>query len=112
MSMLAGFFPPMENLIPLTVVGTQSLPASTGPAGVLKYGETPFSLKLMPNPGPNLILPLISAIVLLGLIGRAVLLDPALSRCQSMASRLASQFFPQLLRGLPLLPFWTVFIFT
>jgi hypothetical protein len=75
--MLAGFFPPMENLIPLTVVGTQSLPASTGPAGVLKYGETPFSLKLMPNPGPNLILPLISAIVLLGLIGRAVLLDPA-----------------------------------
>ena len=94
MSMLAGFFPPMENLIPLTVVGTQSLPASTGPARVLKYGETPFSLKLMPNPGPNLILPLISAIVLLGLIGRAVLLDPALSRCQSMASRLASQFFP------------------
>ena len=74
--MLAGFFPPMENLIPLTVVGTQSLPASTGPAGVLKYGETPFSLKLMPNPGPNLILPLISAIVLLGLIGRAALLAP------------------------------------
>jgi hypothetical protein len=31
---------------------------------VLKYGETPFSLKLMPNPGPNLILPLISAICL------------------------------------------------
>jgi hypothetical protein len=29
-----------------------------------------------------------------------------------MASHLASQFFPQLLRGLPLLPFWTVFIFT
>lgn len=79
MSMLAGFFPPMENLIPLTVVGTQSLPASTGPAGVLKYGETPFSLKLMPNPGPNLILPLISAIVLLGLIGRAVLLDQPIS---------------------------------
>src|ERR1017187_9050183 len=78
MSMLAGFFPPMENLIPLTVVGTQSLPASTGPAGVLKYGETPFSLKLMPNPGPNLILPLISAIALLGLIGRAALLAPRL----------------------------------
>jgi len=96
----------MENLIPLTVVGTQSLPASTGPAGVLKYGETPFSLKLMPNPGPNLILPLISAIALLGLIA------PALSRRQSMASHLASQFFPQLLRGLLPLPFWTVFIFT
>jgi len=102
----------MENLIPLTVVGTQSLPASTGPAGVLKYGETPFSLKLMPNPGPNLILPLISAIILLCLIGRAALLAPALSRRQSMASHLASQFFPQLLRGLLPLPFWTVFIFT
>jgi hypothetical protein len=79
---------------------------------VLKYGETPFSLKLMPNPGPNLILPLISAIALLGLIGRAALLAPALSRRQSMASHLASQFFPQLLRGLLPLPFWTVFIFT
>jgi hypothetical protein len=29
-----------------------------------------------------------------------------------MASHLASQFFPQLLRGLLPLPFWTVFIFT
>jgi hypothetical protein len=29
-----------------------------------------------------------------------------------MASHLAAQFFPQLLRGLLPLPFWTLFIFT
>jgi hypothetical protein len=70
----AGFFPPMENLTPLMVVGTQVTPASTGPSGVVKYGDIPFSLRLMPKPGPNLSFPLISAIDLCGFIGGAGLL--------------------------------------
>lgn len=67
----AGFFPPMENLTPLMVVGAQVTPASTGPSGVVKYGDIPFSLRLMPKPGPNLSFPLISAIDLFGFIGGA-----------------------------------------
>ena len=61
----------MENLTPLMVVGTQVTPASTGPSGVVKYGDIPFSLRLMPKPGPNLSFPLISAIDLFGFIGGA-----------------------------------------
>ena len=70
----------MENLTPLMVVGTQVTPASTAPSGVVKYGDIPFSLRLMPKPGPNLSFPLISAIDLCGFIGGAGLLAGSFSR--------------------------------
>jgi len=107
MNILAGFFPPKENLTPLTVVGRQSFPASTGPMGVLKYGETPFSLTLRPNPGPILSLPLISAISFFCLFCWAELdcLLDGFSRFQSTASHPSYQFVLRLLRGLLPLPF-------
>ncbi len=100
----------MENLTPLMVVETQVTPASTGPSGVVKYGDIPFSLRLMPKPGPNLSFPLISAIDLCGFIGGAGLLAGRLFSLPVDGSPSGIPIFLQLLRGSLPLPIWAVTI--